>query len=439
MSSSSPAIQVTGLSKKYRLFNSRHERLLELLHPFRRTTHRAHWALADINLTIRRGTMMGILGRNGSGKSTLLQIICGVLRPTSGTCEVNGRVAALLELGAGFNPDLTGRENVITNALIMGLDRAEIEHRLAEVIEFADIGEYFDQPVRTYSSGMFMRVAFAAAIHVDPDILVIDEAMAVGDVKFQEKCFRRIRTFKEMGKTILLVTHDMSSVTYFCDEAVLLHDGHLIEVGEPRRIAEVYSELLTTGKLPAPPDLTTPAIAAEAPPPDAGLTTLAAFLADTRTTDRCAENPLYNPNEYRFGQGGAAIIDFLVMEGTRPHPGQLLEGAWIDIHLRVRFDTDYEAPLIGFTLSNAQGVALFGIHSGWLRHTTRPARAGETRCYRFRLRMTLSVGPWFIELTVARAQDSVSDVRSKMVLIEILRDRMMIGLALLDVEFTEES
>ena len=149
MSSSSPAIQVTGLSKKYRLFNSRHERLLELLHPFRRTTHRAHWALADINLTIRRGTMMGILGRNGSGKSTLLQIICGVLRPTSGTCEVNGRVAALLELGAGFNPDLTGRENVITNALIMGLDRAEIEHRLAEVIEFADIGEYFDQPVRT--------------------------------------------------------------------------------------------------------------------------------------------------------------------------------------------------------------------------------------------------------------------------------------------------
>ncbi len=234
------AVELSGIAKKYRLFSSPRERVAEAIHPFRKTYHREHWALRDVDLTVRQGSTVGILGINGSGKSTLLQIICGVLRPTNGRLRVNGRIAALLELGAGFNPDLTGRQNVVTNAMIMGLDRKEIEARLNEVEAFADIGVFFDQPVKSYSSGMFMRVAFAMSINVDPDILVIDEALAVGDARFQEKCFRRFREFQDAGKTIFYVTHDRASVTHLCNYAVLLHQGVVVGQGLPDSIVEMH-------------------------------------------------------------------------------------------------------------------------------------------------------------------------------------------------------
>ncbi|MCW3473923.1 ABC transporter ATP-binding protein [Rhodovastum sp. RN2-1] len=415
-----------------------------MLHPLKRKYHREHWSLRDINLTIRRGTTVGIVGRNGSGKSTLLQIICSVIHATTGTCEVRGRVAALLELGAGFNPELTGRENAVTNGLIMGLSSREIEQRIEDIRVFADIGEYFDQPVKTYSSGMFMRVAFATAVHVDPDILIIDEAMAVGDVSFQEKCFRKIREFKSRGTTILYVTHDRASVTYFCDEAVLLHDGELIEVGAPQRIIDLYSEILTTGRLVGQavadvPGAALPAPGAPArtyrPGSDVTAPEVAAFLDATGSEDRCAANPLYNANEYRFGNGGAGIIDFLVVERERINPAHVRSGDTVDIYLKIRFDRDYVAPLVGFTITNAQGVVIFGTHSQWLHGAAPPAAAGDVRCYRFRVRLTLSVGPCFIEVAVASAQGDVSDVRSKMILIEVLRDQMMIGLVNLGPTF----
>ncbi len=243
------ALVLENVSKKYRLFPSRGHRLREALHPFRRSYHREFWALRDVTLRLSRSQTVGILGLNGSGKSTLLQIIASVLQPTSGTVRVNGKVAALLELGAGFNPDLTGRENVVLNGTIQGLDHHEILARMEAIQAFADIGEFFDQPVRTYSSGMFMRVAFSTALYVDPDVLIIDEALAVGDAKFQEKCFRRFRTFQEAGKTILFVTHDRSALPRHCDLGILLHQGHVVEVGEPARIADLYGEILAFGEL----------------------------------------------------------------------------------------------------------------------------------------------------------------------------------------------
>ncbi len=447
------AIELSGISKKYRLFNSRRDRLLEALHPFSKTYHREFWALHDIDLTLRRGRTIGILGMNGSGKSTLLQIVCSILRPTTGTCRVNGRIAALLELGAGFNPELTGRENVVTNALIMGLGRRQIEHQLNDVRSFADIGDYFDQPVKTYSSGMFMRVAFAAAVHVDPDILIIDEALAVGDAKFQEKCFRKFKSFQEAGKTILYVTHDRASVTYLCNEAILLHCGRLVEVGEPKQIVELYTELLTTGRLPSEPLGVLPAGPAAAAGDNAAATgaqsdgakagtggsgeirEVAAFLADSTPEDRCALNPLYNANEQRFGNGRARIVDALVMVGAKANPDQVLSGATVEVYVKVHYESDHDAPIIGFTLTNAQGVVVFGTHSGWLGVLNAPAAWGDVRVYRFRIRLNLCIGPWFVDLAVARSQSEISEVRAKILLLTVTRKRMMVGLVELDTEF----
>jgi len=206
------AISVTHVSKKFRLFASPRERLVEALHPLRKQYHREFWALREVSFDVMKGEIIGVLGRNGSGKSTLLQIICEVMQATTGSVQVNGKISALLELGAGFNPEFSGRENVILNGAIMGFSRSEMIERMPAIEAFAEIGEHFDQPVKTYSSGMFVRVAFAAAIHVDPEILIIDEALSVGDAAFQHRCFQRIREFVEQGKTILFVSHSVDTM-----------------------------------------------------------------------------------------------------------------------------------------------------------------------------------------------------------------------------------
>lgn len=243
------AIVVKDVSKKYRLFDSARDRLKEALHPFSKHYHREFWALKGVRFEVPRGQTVGILGRNGSGKSTLLQIIAGIMRPTTGDVIVNGRVSALLELGAGFNPEFTGRENVIFQAQVMGLPRDAINLRLPEIEAFADVGEFFDQPIKTYSSGMFVRVAFASAINVDPDILIVDEALAVGDVRFQHKCFRTFAEFQEKKKTILLVTHNVDAVVKHCDRAILLDGGVVLEDGLPKNVVDCYLELMFTGRL----------------------------------------------------------------------------------------------------------------------------------------------------------------------------------------------
>lgn len=243
------SISVQDVSKKYRLYNSPQERFLEALHPFKKKYHREFWALKNVSFEVPKGKTVGIIGRNGSGKSTLLQIICSVLKPTSGEVAVNGRISSLLELGGGFNPEFTGRENVLMNGQITGFSAAEMKKRLPEIEAFADIGEFIDQPVKTYSSGMFVRLAFAAAINVDPDILIIDEALAVGDAKFQHKCYGKFLEFQKAEKTIVFVTHDADAIVKHCDSAILLERGEIIEAGEPKQIINYYIDLLFTGKI----------------------------------------------------------------------------------------------------------------------------------------------------------------------------------------------
>ncbi len=238
------AIRVKNLSKSYRMYPSSSERLKELLHPFGRKFHKEFRALRDISFEVHKGECVGIIGRNGSGKSTLLQILCGMLRPTEGTAEVSGRISALLELGAGFNHEFTGRENIYMNGALMGYTKAHMDDKFRAIVDFADIGDFIEQPVKTYSSGMYVRLAFACAVNVDPDILIVDEALSVGDEAFQRKCFSRIADFQQQGKTILFVSHSTSLIVELCDRALLIDQGELLLSGAPKPVVTRYQKLM---------------------------------------------------------------------------------------------------------------------------------------------------------------------------------------------------
>ncbi|MBC7457939.1 MAG: ABC transporter ATP-binding protein [Bdellovibrionaceae bacterium] len=236
-------IEVVDLNKSYKLYNSQKDRLKEMLNPFGMYYHNFH-ALKNVTFKVEKGETLGIIGRNGAGKSTLLKVLTGVLSPTSGTFKVSGRIASLLELGAGFNPELTGRENILFYGLINGVTKSRMTDQMEAIVKFADIGEHVNQPVKTYSSGMFVRLAFATAIHTDPDVLIIDEALSVGDAKFQRKCYSKIADLKNKGVTILLVSHDLDAMKKHCNRAILLEGGSIQMIGEPKDIIVKYFEIL---------------------------------------------------------------------------------------------------------------------------------------------------------------------------------------------------
>lgn len=456
MSDQPVAVRLEGVSKKYRLFGSKRERILEAFHPFRRTYHREFWALRNINLEIPTGHAVGIVGLNGSGKSTLLQIIASVLRPTTGSVTINGRVAALLELGAGLNPELSGRENVIMNSAVMGFDRDRTLMRMEEIERFADIGEFFDQPMKTYSSGMYMRVAFATSIFVDPDILIIDEALSVGDGKFAEKCFARIRKFREDGKTILLVTHDRSTVPRLCDTGVLLHKGQLVETGPAKRIVDLYAEIMAFGDLANPSPAVTATDEADAALGDSSIPTGAAvpeeqlmprddraFAPSLRDfivgspPHNLSQNPTYNKYEHRFGNGHASIVDFRVVQDGAINPVPVRNDRPLDVYVKVSFQERLERPLVGLTITSAQGVVVFSTHSGWLGVRTEATHPGETRIYKFSFVPKLNSGDWFVELAVAENPADMCDVRSKVIHLSMTSTVSFDGLALLHMKLAE--
>lgn len=240
MSSDDVAIRVENLSKCYQIYEHPRDRLLQMLARGRKQYFREFWALRDVSFDVRKGETVGIIGRNGSGKSTLLQMVCGTLSPSSGVVRTNGRVSALLELGSGFNPEFTGRENIYMNGSVLGLTEADIATRYEEIVAFSEIGDFIDQPVKTYSSGMVVRLAFAVSVYVDPDILVVDEALAVGDAAFQYKCLDRLKQMTQSGVTLLFVSHDIGMVQNFCDRAIYLNNGEIKAQGASDNLAELY-------------------------------------------------------------------------------------------------------------------------------------------------------------------------------------------------------
>src|SRR5258706_3460270 len=402
------AVSVRELTKKFRLFSTPMERLKESLHPLRKRYHKEFWALKGISLDIPKGEVVGIMGRNGSGKSTLLQIIASVLRPTSGVITVNGRVSALLELGAGFNPEFTGRQNVLLNGAVTGVSLEEMLEPLPAVIDFADIGEFFDQPMKIYSSGMFIRVAFAAATNVAQDILIVDEALAVGDAKFQYRCFQKIKEFRERGTTIILVTHDHELVIRHCKRAILLDEGRLVADGDSETVVRQYIDLLEQRDLSLPHRQAAVNSAAEID--DASMTQLLSpagvagaintFFADMPHADQCPKRATYNVNEHAQRDPRAEIVDYLVICGHTVDPTQITSGEEIDIYITIRFHADVEHPCFGIGVNSKDGVQIYALNSAWTVSEPIPARAGEFRVVRFRLVLALNSGDAFLDVGV---------------------------------------
>lgn len=443
-----PAIVVRNVSKKFRLFASPRERLLEALHPFRKQYHREFWALRDLSIEVERGEVVGILGRNGSGKSTLLQIICSVMQPTNGEVRVHGRIAALLELGAGFNPEFTGRDNVMLNGQIMGLSRKEMLRRLPEIESFADIGAFFDQPVKIYSSGMFVRVAFAAAIHVDPDILVVDEALAVGDAKFQRKCLLQLEKIRANGATVLFVSHSLETVTSLCNRAIILEKGALVADGEPKPIAEQYLTLLFSEARAGAPE-------ERAQEESTHVAAVQHAKASSQPGDPFKPDSVFwtpFPISQRFGfnryenrttNGGAAIVDYRVMVDGTTEFSSIMSGSTLAIFVKVCFAEDVTQPIVGFELKTDKGVTITGSNTYLARVPLRPVGAGEERVYRIEFTVPLNEGDYFVDLGVAKYDGSpggyVLDVRRSILHLFVTRmtEKRFHGIADIGFGFAE--
>lgn len=368
MSSETYAIRVEDVSKCFHTYDKPIDRLKRSVVPRLQqwvgdapTSYgKEFWALRNISFEVKRGETVGIVGRNGSGKSTLLQIICGTLTPTSGTVQTHGRVAALLELGSGFNPEFTGRENVFLNGALLGLTREEIEARFDAIAAFADIGEFIEQPVKHYSSGMAVRLAFAVQAQVDPDILIVDEALSVGDARFQAKCFERLRQLKENGTSILLVTHASEQVVTHCNRAVLLDRSRVEMLGEPRPVINRYLDLLFGREKHATP---APAVQ-EVPRSEIPEGVPVMNMGDG---DHFPTRPGYNPNEYRWGDGAAAIIDYHLTSAGEAYPNVLECGKQATLWLVIRFNRMVVHPILGFTVKTKEGVTVYGTNTLMLK------------------------------------------------------------------------
>ncbi|MEM6904156.1 MAG: ABC transporter ATP-binding protein, partial [Pseudomonadota bacterium] len=359
-------IEARSLAKAYRIYKRPEDRLLQAI--FRRKQLFTQFeALKGVDFTIRRGEAIGVMGRNGSGKSTLLQLLAGTLTPTGGTCQVHGRIAALLELGAGFNPDFTGEENIYLNAAVLGLSREEIDAKYAEIVEFSEIGDFLDRPVKTYSTGMYMRLAFAVAIAVEPEILIVDEALSVGDEAFQRKCFTYLHGLLERGSTLLFVSHAAVSVVELCSRALLLHQGELVLDDSPRRVVQYYQRLLYdkgTDQSALVEEIRAQAAReASAPEPSAQNPGPQPDELDPQDIDPNAPEPYFDPgfisttmNEYV--PNGGRISDPHITTPSGKRVNHLIHGQRYTYRFRVDFDADHEGVQFGMYIRTKRGIDL---------------------------------------------------------------------------------
>lgn len=379
------SIRVKNVSKVYRLYDKPMDRLREALNLTKKKYHKNYYALNNVSFDIKKGETVGLLGINGAGKSTMLKIITGVLTPTSGSVEINGKISALLELGAGFNPDYTGMENIYINGTMMGYTRAEVESRIDDILSFADIGDFINQPVKTYSSGMFVRLAFAVAINIDPEILIVDEALSVGDVFFQAKCYKKIDEFKKMGKTILLVSHSLSSVNKYCDRVVLLNKGSKLAEGNSADMIDLYKKLLVGENVEAVQENDSEDIAS--------------VSGDEVTKDSLWKEKLsLNPQINSYGNGKADIFDLALIDSKGRISNQIEKGTAFKIKMRVRFNEDVSDPIFAFTIVDLQGTDVTGTNTMFEEIDTGTVRKGETRTVTFSQKMDVQGGSYLLSL-----------------------------------------
>ena len=359
MKSKNSAISVKDVTKIYRLYEKPIDRLKEAMSITHKNYHRDFYALNGISFDVNKGETVGIIGTNGSGKSTILKIITGVLTPTTGEVEVDGVISALLELGAGFNMDYTGIENIFMNGTMMGFSRKEMEAKLQDILEFADIGDFVYQPVKTYSSGMFVRLAFALAINVEPEILIVDEALSVGDVFFQAKCYRRMEEIRKNGTTILMVTHDMGAIIKYCDRVVVLNKGAFIAQGEPGKMVDLYKKILANQMDQLEDELV-----------ELNSEEMSDFSGDSAAGQRrkaeahsglMKEKLTINPAKTEYGDGRAEIVDFGLFDERGNLTNLLLKGEMFTIKERIHFNTSLDTPIFTYTIKDKRGADLTGI------------------------------------------------------------------------------
>lgn len=368
------AIQVSHVSKLYKLYDNPMDRLKESLGLSKKRKYKEHYALNDLSFDVKKGECVGIIGTNGSGKSTILKIITGVLNPTAGDVKVNGRISALLELGAGFNMEYTGIENIYLNGTMMGFTKEEIDAKLNDILAFADIGEFVHQPVKTYSSGMFVRLAFAVSINIDPEILIVDEALSVGDVFFQVKCYHKFEEFKKMGKTILFVSHDLGSISKYCDRVVLLNKGVKMAEGAPKRIVDLYKQVLVNKDAEVVEQGTQSELAKN----------------DAKNSAKLWKSELeLNPQLLEYGEKQGEIIDFAVIDDHGMINSGIVKGSQFKIRMRVRFNKDLQDPIFAFTIKDLQGTEVTGTNTMYENVSCGPVKAGDEKIVTFTQTMNL--------------------------------------------------
>ena len=378
------AISVQDVTKIYRLYDKPIDRLLEAMSITKKTYHKKFFALDKISFEIEKGTTVGIIGTNGSGKSTILKIITGVLNPSSGSVEVDGNISALLELGAGFNMDYTGIENIYMNGTMMGFSREEMEKKLPEILEFADIGDFVHQPVKTYSSGMFVRLAFALAINVEPEILIVDEALSVGDVFFQAKCYKKMEEIRQKGTTILMVTHDMGSVIKYCDKVILLNRGSFVAEGKAGEIVDLYKKILAN-RFEIEEEVEEDKLPVESK------------VANTGKLMK--ESLSINPNLTEYGDGRAKIYDLGLIDSKGEISNLLIKGEEFTIKERIRFFADIKQPIFTYTIKDKKGTELSGTNTMFELTDIEEVHAGDSYDVEFRQKMNLQGGEYLISMS----------------------------------------
>lgn len=378
------AIQVQDVSKIYKLYDKPIDRLKESLSLTHKNYHKDFFALSDISFNVKKGETVGIIGTNGSGKSTILKIITGVLTPTSGQVRVSGVISALLELGAGFNMDYTGIENIYMNGTMMGFSKKQMDEKLPDILEFADIGDFVYQPVKTYSSGMFVRLAFAVAINIDPEILIVDEALSVGDVFFQAKCYHKFEEFKKMGKTIIFVSHDLSSVSKYCDRVVLLNQGVKLGEGSPKEMIDDYKRVLV-GQYELPESKSESSLLN-----DEQIQVAVQKKAAKQDTSKLLE----------YGTKEAVIEQFYMTDDRGTESKSIIKGSEFTIHMKVRFMADLPAPIFAFSIKTVKGTEITGTNTMFEKTFLESVNAGAVKDITFTQKMSLQGGEYLLSFGV---------------------------------------
>lgn len=380
------AIRVKDVKKVYKLYDKPSDRMKEALGLSRnKKKYKEHYALNGVDLTVFQGESVGIIGTNGSGKSTILKIITGVVNPTAGEVEVNGRISALLELGAGFNMEYNGIENIYLNGTMIGFTEKEIDEKLQDILDFADIGDYVNQPVKTYSSGMFVRLAFSVGINIEPEILIVDEALSVGDVFFQAKCYHKFEEFKEMGKTIIFVSHDLSSIAKYCDRVILLDQGVKLGEGAPKEMIDDFKRVLV-GQYQAPEEKSVNK----------------SLLEDEELQEavRKKEKKQEDTKTLEYGTKQAVIEEIYLTDDNGTRSNAIIKGMNFGIHMRVRFFDDIPAPIFAFTVKNVKGTEITGTNTMFEKAFLEPVKAGTVKEITFQQRMTLQGGEYLLSFGV---------------------------------------